>query len=80
MPSQVGAQQMSNAYQQPYPQAPAQADQMGAQQMNDAYLYYSRSSDKDRLLNEENKKYSFLLRNVSLTIAISFIGYVLKST
>src|SRR5438477_8598029 len=37
MPSQVGAQQMSNAYQQPYPQAPAQADQMGAQQMNDAY-------------------------------------------
>src|SRR5438270_1418858 len=33
MPSQVGAQQMSNAYQQPYPQAPAQTDQMGAQQM-----------------------------------------------
>ena len=29
------------------------------------------------LLNEENKKYSFLLRNVPLTIAISFIAYAM---
>src|SRR5436305_12457962 len=33
---QVGAQQMGNTYQQPYPQTPAQVHQTRAQQMNDA--------------------------------------------